>query len=106
MNDKLYVITDSFNNCKYISIIFFLLIKAEQMYDIATSKYKQLQQIRDIHISEVDPSESEKQNKWEFPKKRMIQLKLTDGLQDVIGIEYNYISRLNVCYFNFKYSMY
>ncbi|XP_076165965.1 uncharacterized protein LOC143145965 isoform X2 [Ptiloglossa arizonensis] len=55
----------------------------------------QLQQIRDIHISEVDPSESEKQNKWEFPKKRMIQLKLTDGLQDVIGIEYNYISRLN-----------
>ncbi|XP_043255752.1 recQ-mediated genome instability protein 1-like isoform X3 [Colletes gigas] len=63
------------------------------MYDIATSKYKQLQQIRNIHISEAD--EEEKQNKFEPPKKRMIQLRLTDGLQDVIGIEYNYIPRLN-----------
>ncbi|XP_053984275.1 recQ-mediated genome instability protein 1-like isoform X1 [Hylaeus volcanicus] len=71
------------------------ILQVEQMYDIATSKYKQLQQIRSTHISEVDPSETEKLEKWEPPKKRMIQLKLTDGVQDVIGIEYSTISRLN-----------
>lgn len=66
------------------------------MYDIATSKYKQLEQIRNTHISEVDPSETEKLEKWEPAKKRMIQLRLTDGLQNIVGIEYNHIARLNV----------
>nr|XP_012154013.1 PREDICTED: recQ-mediated genome instability protein 1-like isoform X2 [Megachile rotundata] len=65
------------------------------MYDIATSKYKQLEQIRNTHISETEPSESEKFDKWQPPKKRMIQLRLTDGVQDIIGIEYNYISWFN-----------
>ncbi|XP_043583107.1 recQ-mediated genome instability protein 1-like isoform X3 [Bombus pyrosoma] len=65
------------------------------MYDIATSKYKQLEHIRNTHISKIDLSEAEKMEKWQSPKKRMIQLRLTDGLQDLIGIEYNYISRLN-----------
>ncbi|XP_043255749.1 recQ-mediated genome instability protein 1-like isoform X1 [Colletes gigas] len=78
-------------NCVILSENY--ILQVEQMYDIATSKYKQLQQIRNIHISEAD--EEEKQNKFEPPKKRMIQLRLTDGLQDVIGIEYNYIPRLN-----------
>ncbi|XP_076659645.1 uncharacterized protein LOC143362971 [Halictus rubicundus] len=71
------------------------ILQVEQMYDIATSKYKQLQQIRNTHVSEVDPTEAEKLEKWEPPKKRMIQLKLTDGIQDVIGIEYSQISLLN-----------
>ncbi|XP_076750136.1 recQ-mediated genome instability protein 1 [Xylocopa sonorina] len=71
------------------------ILQVEKMYDIATSKYKQLEKIRNIHISEVELSEAEKFEKWEPPKKRMIQLLLTDGLQDVIGIEYNYIPRLN-----------
>lgn len=66
------------------------------MYDIATSKYKQLEEIRNTRISEMEPSETENLEKWEPPKKRMIQLRLTDGLQDVIAIEYNYIPRLNV----------
>ncbi|XP_076637320.1 uncharacterized protein LOC143349730 isoform X2 [Colletes latitarsis] len=78
-------------NCVILSDNY--ILQVEQMYDIATSKYKQLQQIRNIHISEAD--EEEKQNKFEPPKKRMIQLRLTDGLQDIIGIEYNYIPRLN-----------
>ncbi|XP_071869024.1 uncharacterized protein isoform X2 [Bombus fervidus] len=65
------------------------------MYDIATSKYKQLEHIRNTHISKIDLSEAEKMEKWQPPKKRMIQLRLTDGLQDIIAIEYNYISRLN-----------
>ncbi|OAD58159.1 RecQ-mediated genome instability protein 1 [Eufriesea mexicana] len=71
------------------------ILQIEQMYDIATSKYKQLEQIRSIHISEVEQSETEKMEKWKPPKKRMIQLRLTDGVQDVIGIEYSYISQLN-----------
>lgn len=66
------------------------------MYDISTSKYKQMEQIRKTHISEVELSEAEKLEKWEPPKKRMIQLRLTDGLQDIIGIEYSHIARLNV----------
>ncbi|XP_043516463.1 recQ-mediated genome instability protein 1-like [Frieseomelitta varia] len=71
------------------------ILQVEQMYDIAMSKYKQLEQIRNTHISEVELSEAEKMEKWEPPKKRMMQLRLTDGLQDVIGIEYSYISQLN-----------
>lgn len=71
------------------------ILQVEQMYDIATSKYKQLEHIRNTHISKIDLSEAEKMEKWQSSKKRMIQLRLTDGLQDLIGIEYNYISRLN-----------
>lgn len=66
------------------------------MYDITKSKYKQLEQIRNTNISEVEPSESEKLDKWKYPKKRMMQLRLTDGVQDIIGIEYTQISWLNV----------
>ncbi|CAL7950896.1 unnamed protein product [Xylocopa violacea] len=71
------------------------ILQVEKIYDIATSKYKQLEKIRNIHISEVELSEAERFEKWEPPKKRMMQLLLTDGLQDIIGIEYNYIPRLN-----------
>ncbi|XP_017891313.1 recQ-mediated genome instability protein 1-like [Ceratina calcarata] len=71
------------------------ILQVEQMYDIATSKYKQLEQIRNIHISEEEISEAEKIEKYEPTKKRMMQLRLTDGLQDIIGIEYSYMPQLN-----------
>nr|XP_012154012.1 PREDICTED: recQ-mediated genome instability protein 1-like isoform X1 [Megachile rotundata] len=80
---------------KFIVLSENYILQVEQMYDIATSKYKQLEQIRNTHISETEPSESEKFDKWQPPKKRMIQLRLTDGVQDIIGIEYNYISWFN-----------
>ncbi|XP_033347932.1 recQ-mediated genome instability protein 1-like isoform X2 [Bombus vosnesenskii] len=80
---------------KFIILSGNYILQVEQMYDIATSKYKQLEHIRNARISEIDLSEAEKMEKWQPPKKRMIQLRLTDGLQDLIGIEYNYISRLN-----------
>ncbi|XP_076665685.1 uncharacterized protein LOC143367598 [Andrena cerasifolii] len=80
---------------KFIILSENYILQVEQMYDIATSKYKQLEQIRNTRISEVEPSETENLEKWEPPKKRMIQLRLTDGLQNVIAIEYNYMSRLN-----------
>ncbi|XP_068982486.1 recQ-mediated genome instability protein 1-like isoform X3 [Bombus flavifrons] len=80
---------------KFIILSGNYILQVEQMYDIATSKYKQLEHIRNTHISKIDLSEAEKMEKWQPPKKRMIQLRLTDGLQDLIGIEYNYISRLN-----------
>ncbi|XP_076233777.1 uncharacterized protein LOC143178808 [Calliopsis andreniformis] len=71
------------------------ILQVEQMYDITTSKYKQLEQIRNTHCSEVELTETEMLEKWEPPKKRMMQLRLTDGLQDIIGIEYTQITRLN-----------
>nr|XP_033324074.1 recQ-mediated genome instability protein 1-like isoform X2 [Megalopta genalis] len=71
------------------------ILQVEQMYDIATSKYKQLQNIRNTHFSEVEATEEQKMEQWKCPKKRMIQLKLTDGIQDIIGIEYNPMSILN-----------
>ncbi|XP_071869023.1 uncharacterized protein isoform X1 [Bombus fervidus] len=80
---------------KFIILSGNYILQVEQMYDIATSKYKQLEHIRNTHISKIDLSEAEKMEKWQPPKKRMIQLRLTDGLQDIIAIEYNYISRLN-----------
>ncbi|XP_050487084.1 recQ-mediated genome instability protein 1-like isoform X3 [Bombus huntii] len=80
---------------KFIILSGNYILQVEQMYDIATSKYKQLEHIRNARISKIDLSEAEKMEKWQPPKKRMIQLRLTDGLQDLIGIEYNYISRLN-----------
>ncbi|XP_031831640.1 recQ-mediated genome instability protein 1 [Nomia melanderi] len=80
---------------KFITLSENYILQVEQIYDIATSKYKQLQQIRNTHNIEVDTTEAEKLEKWEPPKKRMMQLKLTDGLQDIIGIEYNCISLFN-----------
>ncbi|XP_017795185.1 PREDICTED: recQ-mediated genome instability protein 1-like [Habropoda laboriosa] len=80
---------------KFIMLSENYILQVEQMYDIATSKYKQLEEIRNTHISEVELTEAEKADKWELPKKRMIQLRLTDGVQDVIGIEYSHIPRLN-----------
>ncbi|XP_034192967.1 uncharacterized protein LOC117610104 [Osmia lignaria lignaria] len=80
---------------KFIVLTENYILQVEQMYDITKSKYKQLEQIRNTNISEVEPSESERLDKWKYPKKRMMQLRLTDGVQDIIGIEYNHIPWLN-----------
>ncbi|CAK9822415.1 RecQ-mediated genome instability protein 1 [Anthophora retusa] len=80
---------------KFIILSKNYILQVEQMYDIATAKYKQIEKIRNTHVSEVELTENEKTDKWEPPKKRMIQLRLTDGVQDVIGIEYSHIPRLN-----------
>lgn len=87
------------NNYLNIFFIFIIIfIQVEQMYNITKAKYKQLKEIRNVNFSEVDPAEEEMMKKMtKTQKKRMMQLKLTDGLQNIIGIEYNPISQLNVC---------
>jgi len=68
------------------------------MYDIASSKYKQLCEIRKISSENLEVTEKEKSEKteWEPKAKRMMQLCLTDGVQDVIAIEYTPVKRIIV----------
>lgn len=90
-----YYIQNDYLNIFFIVII---IIQVEQMYNITKAKYKQLKEIRNVNFSEVDPAEEEMMKKMtKTHKKRMMQLKLTDGLQNIIGIEYNPIPQLNVC---------
>ncbi|XP_032663274.1 recQ-mediated genome instability protein 1-like isoform X2 [Odontomachus brunneus] len=58
------------------------------MYDIASSKYKQLCHIRKVNSDNLEITENEKLNEWEPKGRRMMQLCLTDGVQDITAIEY------------------
>ncbi|KAG6795491.1 recQ-mediated genome instability protein 1 [Apis mellifera caucasica] len=81
---------------KFIILSGNYILQVEQMYNITKAKYKQLKEIRNVNFSEVDPAEEEMMKKMtKTQKKRMMQLKLTDGLQNIIGIEYNPIPQLN-----------
>ncbi|KAI4483261.1 hypothetical protein M0804_008316 [Polistes exclamans] len=70
------------------------LQRVNKMYDISTSKYKQLERIRNVSNVNIDATEDVKPQMWEPKPKRMLLLHLTDGLQDVIGIEYKTITSL------------
>lgn len=69
------------------------------MYDISTSKYKQLEQIRNVSNVNIEATENNKPQMWEPKTKRMLLLHLTDGIQDISAIEYKTISSLHVIYF-------
>lgn len=58
------------------------------MYDIASSKYKQLCQIRKINSDNLEVTENEKPTEWEPKARRMMQWCLTDGVQNIAAIEY------------------
>lgn len=66
------------------------------MYDIANSKYKQLCDIRKINSENLAVTEEEKQAEWEPKGRRMIQLCLTDGVQDITAIEYIPLKQMTV----------
>lgn len=69
----------------------------EKVYDISESKFKQIQQIRNVSNENVEATEAEKtQANWEPKKKRMLYFYLTDGTQNVVAIEYKPIRFLNV----------
>ncbi|XP_014210225.1 uncharacterized protein LOC106640646 [Copidosoma floridanum] len=70
------------------------ILQMDKIYDISQSKYKQLEKIRNVSIENVEATEREntqddKFQNFEPKSKRMLQLFLTDGVQDVIAIEYN-----------------
>lgn len=69
------------------------------MYDISTSKYKQLEKIRNVSNVNIEATEDVKPQMWEPKTKRMLLLNLTDGIQDITAIEYKTISSLHVIYF-------
>lgn len=68
------------------------------MYDIASSKYKQLCEIRKVSNENLEMTEKEQSEKteWEPKARRMMQLCLTDGVQDVTAIEYTPFKRIMV----------
>jgi antitoxin component YwqK of YwqJK toxin-antitoxin module len=74
----------------------------EKIYDISTSKYKQLEKLRNISSENIKATEIEnsvhedKFQNWEPKTKRMLQLFLTDGVQDILAIEYKPIKSLKV----------
>ncbi|XP_011504250.1 PREDICTED: uncharacterized protein MAL13P1.304-like [Ceratosolen solmsi marchali] len=76
------------------------ILQMEKMYDISTSKYKQLEKIKNISSDNIETTEKEnglqedKFQNWEPKSKRMLQLFLTDGVQDILAIEYKSIKSL------------
>lgn len=69
----------------------------EKIYDISQSKYKQLEKIRNISTKNIDITENEHVKDGDSNSgKRMLQLFLTDGAQDVLAVEHKPIKFLNV----------
>lgn len=67
-------------------------------HDISTPKFKQLEKIRNISTDNIEVTEAEhvQTQAWEPTAKRMYQLSLTDGCQNVLAIENKPIKILNV----------
>lgn len=71
------------------------ILQVDKMYDIANSKYKQLCEIRkSVNSENLEVTEEEKQTEWEPKARKMIQLCLTDGMQDVTAIEYTPLKQM------------
>lgn len=72
------------------------ILQVDKMYDIASSKYKQLCEIRKVNCENLEVTENEKteKNEWQPMARRMMQLCLTDGVQDITAIEYRPLKRI------------
>ncbi|XP_051175771.1 recQ-mediated genome instability protein 1-like [Leptopilina boulardi] len=66
-----------------------------KLYDISMSKYKQLEKIRNVSTVNIDVTNENNSQPWEPVGKRMLQLFLTDGIQEILAIEYKPIRILN-----------
>ncbi|XP_015121888.1 recQ-mediated genome instability protein 1 isoform X2 [Diachasma alloeum] len=64
------------------------ILQVEKGYDISTPKYKQLEAMRKVSNENISVTDAEQTQAWEVKSKRMMQLFLTDGIQDVSAIEY------------------
>ncbi|XP_015604983.1 recQ-mediated genome instability protein 1 [Cephus cinctus] len=65
-------------------------VQMDKMYDISVSKLKQIHEIRNVSNFnlEVTEAQNNESRDWNPKPKRMYQFFLTDGIQDVIAIEY------------------
>ncbi|XP_011143330.1 recQ-mediated genome instability protein 1 isoform X2 [Harpegnathos saltator] len=70
------------------------ILQVDKMYDITSSKYKQLCHIRKVSSSNLEVTENEKPVEWEPKPRRMMQWCLTDGVQDVTAIEYTPLEQM------------
>ncbi|XP_036142541.1 recQ-mediated genome instability protein 1 isoform X2 [Monomorium pharaonis] len=65
------------------------ILQVDKMYDIVNAKYKQLCEIRKIDNKNLEVTEAEKsEEEWQPKGRRMMQLYLTDGIQNITAIEY------------------
>ncbi|XP_018314414.1 recQ-mediated genome instability protein 1 isoform X2 [Mycetomoellerius zeteki] len=70
------------------------ILQVDKMYDIASSKYKQLCEIRKIDNQNLEVKEEEQPMEWQPKGRRMMQFCLTDGVQDVTAIEYTPLKQI------------
>ncbi|XP_018373297.1 PREDICTED: recQ-mediated genome instability protein 1-like isoform X2 [Trachymyrmex cornetzi] len=70
------------------------ILQVDKMYDIASSKYKQLCEIRKIDNQNLEVKEEEQPIEWQPKGRRMMQFCLTDGVQDVTAIEYTPLKQI------------
>lgn len=66
-----------------------------KLYDISVSKYKQLEKLRNVSNVNIEATNENSTQPWEPVGKRMLQLFLTDGIQEILAIEYKPIRILN-----------
>ncbi|XP_046989742.1 recQ-mediated genome instability protein 1-like [Schistocerca americana] len=69
-------------------------LQVESMCDIAKSFYSQLQAIRNVPLENVKATEKQKES-WEPSAKRVLQLMLCDGVQEIKAIEYKPVRALD-----------
>ncbi|XP_012250864.2 recQ-mediated genome instability protein 1-like [Athalia rosae] len=69
------------------------MLQVDSICDVSQSKYSQLQKIRNVSEINIKATAVEAPA-WEPKGKRMLQLHLTDGIQDLLGIEYKPILQL------------
>ena len=66
------------------------------MYDISISKYKQLEKIRSVDVVNLQATKNKESEFCEPKGKRMYQLFLTDGVQEIQAMEFKPIRFFNV----------
>nr|CAD7441387.1 unnamed protein product [Timema bartmani] len=69
-------------------------LQVESVVDIAHPSYGQLLKLRQVSTENVDMTETKAQS-WEPKSGRVLQLCLCDGLQEIRGMEYRPINKLN-----------
>ncbi|XP_043474883.1 recQ-mediated genome instability protein 1-like isoform X2 [Leptopilina heterotoma] len=97
---KAYMISQSFlvNDSWLRECIEYFFSQNQQLlklYDISVSKYKQLEKLRNVSNVNIEATNENNTQQWEPVGKRMLQLFLTDGIQEILAIEYKPIRILN-----------
>ncbi|CAD6225406.1 GSCOCG00005663001-RA-CDS [Cotesia congregata] len=88
INDQRGCLPENLAQQKMITLPGTYILQVEKGYDISTSKYKQVEKIRNVSSENIEVTEAEKNPTWEPKTKRMMYLYLTDGKQEVTAMEH------------------